>query len=100
MLEKPNISHVSDTFYYHALLALDHQAFVLVHATNATDDIIVLVVGPKSAPTMVVVAMVPLQRIRAVSLTCSLAHNLINLDSSFMTSTVVCFPQPAHVPAY
>lgn len=91
---------VSDTFSYHALFTLDHQAFVLVHATDATDDIVVFVVGPKSIPTVMVVAMVPLQWIRAVGLAGSLAYNLVNLDSSFMTSAVVGFPQPAHIPAY
>lgn len=57
-----NQLYVCDTFSYHALFTLDHKAFVLVHATDATDDIIVLVVGPQATPS-VVVAVVPLQRI-------------------------------------
>lgn len=86
-----------DTNSYHALFTLDHQAFVLVHSTDATYHIVVLVVGSRSAPSM---AMVPLQRIRAVSLAGGLAHNLIDLYGCLITSAVVGFPQAAHVPAY
>lgn len=86
-----------DLHSYHALFTLDHQAFVLVHSTDATDDVVVLVVGPR--PSSMVVAMVTLQRIGAVGLAGGLAHDLINLDSSLMASAVVGFPQPTHVPA-
>lgn len=47
---------------YHALFTLDHEAFVLVHSTDASDDVIVLVVRPRPPPS-VVVAVVALQRI-------------------------------------
>lgn len=92
-----SITRVRQRAAYHALLTLDHQAFVLVHSTDATDDIVVLVVGPSS---VVVVAMVTLQRIRAVGLAGRLTHDLINLHGGFMASAVVGFPQPANVPAY
>lgn len=80
---------------YHALLTLDHEPFVFVHATDAADHIIVFVMAAPSV--MVVVGVVSLQRIRAVGLTGRLAHDLINLDSSLMTRAVVRLPQPAHV---
>lgn len=82
---------------YHALFTLDHKAFVPVHSTNATDDIIVLVVGPSC---MVLVAMVTFQRIWAVGLADRLADDLIDLDGSFVSSAVVSFPQPAYISAY
>lgn len=99
---KKSFTHFSQLFWqlasYHALFTLDHKAFVLVHSTDATDDVVVLVMGPSTS--VVVVALVTLQRIRAVGLAGRLAHDLINLDSGFVTSAVVGFPQPAHVPAY
>lgn len=85
---------------YHAFLTLDHEPFVLVHATDAADHIIVFVVAAPSVMVMVVVGVVSLQRIRAVGLTGRLTHNLINLDSSLMTRTIVRLPQPAHITTY
>lgn len=80
---------------YHALLTLDHEPLILVHATDAADHIIVFVMAAPSV--MVIVGVVSLQRIRAVGLTGRLAHNLINLNSSLMTRTIVRLPQPAHI---
>lgn len=85
---------------YHALLTLDHEPLILVHATDAADHIIIFVMTARSIVVMVVVGVVSLQRIRAVGLTGCLAYNLINLDSSLMARTVVRLPQPAHVTAY
>lgn len=44
--------------------------------------------------------VVTVQRVWAVCLAGGLAHNLINLDCSFITSTVVGFPQPTDISAY
>lgn len=82
---------------YHALFTLDHQAFVPVHSTNATDDIVILVVGPSC---MVVVAVVTFQRIGAVGLADRLANDLIDLDGRFVSCAVVSFPQAAYISAY
>lgn len=82
---------------HHALFTLDHEAFVPVHSTNATDDIIVLVVGPSR---MVLVAVVAFQRIRAVGLADRLADDLIDLDGSLVPSAVVGLPQTANISAY
>lgn len=80
---------------YHALFTLDHQAFVPVHSADATDDIIVLVMRPPS-----VVTVVSLQGVRAVGLAGRLAHDLVDLDGSFVPSAVVSLPQAAHVSAH
>lgn len=86
---------------YHALLTLDHQALVLVHAADATDDVVVLVVGAQPASSVVVVAtVVPFQQVRAVRLAGRLAHDLVNLDRSLVASTVIGLPQTTHVPAH
>lgn len=37
------ISQNLAVFMYHAFLALDHQALVLVHAADAADDVVVFV---------------------------------------------------------
>lgn len=81
---------------HHALLTLDHDAFILVHSTDAPDDVVVLVVGA----SVVVVAMIALQRVGAVGFAGRLAHDLVDLDGRLVASAVVGFPQPAHVPAH
>lgn len=79
-------------FSYHTLFTLDHEAFVPVHSTNATDDIVILVMGPSS-----VVTVVALQGVRAVGLAGRLADDLVDLDGGFVPGAVVSLPQSAHI---
>lgn len=76
---------------YHAFLALDHQALVLVHATDAADDVIVFVD---------VVGVVAVHGIGAVRLTNRLADDLVDLNRGLVSRAVIRLAQPAHVPAH
>lgn len=73
---------------YHALVTLDHEAFILVQATDTADNIIVL--------------LMPILLLRdwgltAVCLTCCFSHNLINLGWCLMPCIVIGLSEAANI---
>lgn len=65
---------------HHAFVTLDHKAFILVEATDTSDDIIVLFMP---------VLLFRDGGLTAVRLTCCFSHNLINLRWCLMPGTVI-----------
>jgi len=73
---------------HHALFTLDHESFIFVKATDAADDILILLVP---------ILLLADRRLAAVSLACCLSHYLINLGRCLMAGVVIRLPQPAHI---